>query len=47
MAGRTLRYPEGDGRVEWFEGNYDDYEADRKRRLGDRANEKIKFRKFA
>ncbi|GHU01191.1 energy-dependent translational throttle protein EttA [Alphaproteobacteria bacterium] len=38
---------EGDGRVEWFEGNYDDYEADRKRRLGDRANEKIKFRKFA
>ena len=37
---------EGDGRVVWFEGNYDDYEADRKRRMGDRV-EKIKFRKFA
>jgi ATP-binding cassette ChvD family protein len=25
---------EGDGHVEWFEGNYADYEADRERRLG-------------
>jgi len=25
---------EGDSRVVWFEGNYADYEADRKRRLG-------------
>jgi energy-dependent translational throttle protein EttA len=25
---------EGDSRVVWFEGNYDDYETDRKRRLG-------------
>ena len=25
---------EGDSHVEWFEGNYQDYEADRKRRLG-------------
>jgi len=25
---------EGDSRAEWFEGNYQDYEADRKRRLG-------------
>ena len=25
---------EGDSHVEWFEGNYEDYEADRKRRLG-------------
>ena len=25
---------EGDSRVEWFEGNYADYEADRRRRLG-------------
>lgn len=28
---------EGDSHVEWFEGNYADYEADRKRRLGDDA----------
>jgi sulfate-transporting ATPase len=28
---------EGDSQVVWFEGNYDDYEADRKRRLGDEA----------
>ena len=25
---------EGDSRVVWFEGNYQDYEADRRRRLG-------------
>ena len=28
---------EGEGRVAWFEGNYQDYEADRRRRLGDQA----------
>jgi sulfate-transporting ATPase len=30
---------EGDSHVEWFEGNYQDYEADRKRRLGDIADQ--------
>ena len=29
---------EGDSHVTWFEGNYDDYENDRRRRLGDDAN---------
>jgi ATPase subunit of ABC transporter with duplicated ATPase domains len=29
---------EGDSHVEWFEGNFADYEADRKRRLGDDAD---------
>jgi ATPase subunit of ABC transporter with duplicated ATPase domains len=28
---------EGDSHVEWFEGNYEDYEADRLRRLGQDA----------
>jgi ATP-binding cassette ChvD family protein len=28
---------EGDSKVVWFEGNYDDYEADKRRRLGDDA----------
>jgi energy-dependent translational throttle protein EttA len=28
---------EGDSHVEWFEGNFQDYEEDRKRRLGDEA----------
>jgi ATP-binding cassette ChvD family protein len=39
---------EGDSRVEWFEGNYQDYEADRKRRLGTDADQphRIKFRKL-
>jgi len=39
---------EGDSRVEWFEGNYQDYEADRKRRLGDEADRphRIKYRKL-
>jgi len=40
---------EGDSHVEWFEGNYQDYEADRKRRLGIDANtpHKIKYKRFA
>jgi len=39
---------EGDSRVEWFEGNYQDYEADRKRRLGTEADQphRIKYRKL-
>ena len=28
---------EGGSHVEWFEGNYQDYETDKKRRLGDDA----------
>jgi sulfate-transporting ATPase len=40
---------EGDSRVVWFEGNYQDYEADRKRRLGAEAEQphRIRFKKFA
>ncbi|MEZ5907322.1 MAG: energy-dependent translational throttle protein EttA [Hyphomicrobiaceae bacterium] len=40
---------EGDSHVEWFEGNFADYEEDKKRRLGDQAVEphRIKFKKFA
>jgi ATPase subunit of ABC transporter with duplicated ATPase domains len=30
---------EGDSQVVWFEGNYQDYEADRKRRLGAEAEQ--------
>jgi energy-dependent translational throttle protein EttA len=39
---------EGDSHVEWFEGNYQDYEADRKRRLGMDADQphRIKYRRF-
>ena len=39
---------EGDSRVLWFEGNYQDYEADRKRRLGAEADQphRIKYRKL-
>ena len=29
---------EGDSQVDWFEGNYQDYEADKKRRLGAEAD---------
>lgn len=37
---------EGDSHVEWFEGNYEDYEADRHRRLGAAADQphRIKYR---
>ena len=39
---------EGDSHVEWFEGNFAEYEEDKKRRLGDQAVEphRIKFKKF-
>ena len=38
---------EGDSHVEWFEGNYADYEEDRKRRLGeDAAPQRIKYKKL-
>ena len=35
---------EGDSHVEWFEGNYQDYEADRKRRLGSDADAPTRLR---
>ncbi len=39
---------EGDSHVEWFEGNFQDYEEDKKRRLGaDAVNpHRIKYKKF-
>ena len=40
---------EGDSHVEWFEGNFADYEEDKKRRLGADAvmPKRIKYKKFA
>ena len=40
---------EGDSHVEWFEGNYEEYEADRKRRLGHEAEQphRLKLKKFS
>jgi ATP-binding cassette ChvD family protein len=40
---------EGDAHVEWFEGNFEDYEEDKKRRLGADALEpkRIKHKKFS
>ena len=40
---------EGDAHVEWFEGNFADYEEDKKRRLGPDALEptRVKYKKFA
>ena len=38
---------EGDSQVYWFEGSYSDYEENRKKRLGDSAPRRIKFRKLA
>jgi ATP-binding cassette ChvD family protein len=39
---------EGDSKVVWFEGNYQDYESDRRRRLGAAADQphRIKYRKL-
>jgi energy-dependent translational throttle protein EttA len=40
---------EGDSHVEWFEGNYAEYEEDRKRRLGAAAEvpHRIKYKRFS
>ncbi|MDX1490299.1 MAG: energy-dependent translational throttle protein EttA [Pseudohongiellaceae bacterium] len=39
---------EGDSKVVWHEGNYSDYEADRKKRLGDAAQPtRIKYKRLA
>ena len=39
---------EGDSKVVWFEGNYSDYEKDRKKRLGPKADQphRIKYRQL-
>ncbi len=39
---------EGESHVEWFEGNYAEYEEDKKRRLGDKADQphRITYKKF-
>jgi len=39
---------EGDGKVRWFEGNYQDYEDDRKKRLGHDADQphRLKYKKI-
>jgi ATPase subunit of ABC transporter with duplicated ATPase domains len=39
---------EGDSHVEWFEGNYEEYEKDRRRRLGAEADQphRIKYRRI-
>ena len=39
---------EGDSKVVWYEGNYSEYEADRKKRLGKEADQphRIRYRKL-
>jgi ATPase subunit of ABC transporter with duplicated ATPase domains len=39
---------EGDSKVVWFDGNYSDYEEDRKRRLGKEAERphRIRYKKL-
>jgi len=39
---------EGDGKVRWFEGNYQDYEDDRRGRLGQDAAQphRLKYKKI-
>ena len=37
---------EGDSNVEWFEGNYSDYEADHKKRIGDAAPTRVQYKRI-
>ena len=45
VATHILAY-EGDSQVYWFEGNFSDYEENRKKRLGDAGPKRIKYRKL-
>ena len=47
IASHILAF-EGDSQVQWFEGNYADYEEDRKRRFGetDAQPHRIKYKKI-
>lgn len=45
IATHILAY-EGDSQVYWFEGNYSDYEENRKKRLGDTEPTRIKYKKL-
>ena len=47
IASHILAF-EGDSRVAWFEGNYSDYEADRKARMGIAADQphRIRYRQL-
>ncbi|BBN17008.1 energy-dependent translational throttle protein EttA [Marchantia polymorpha subsp. ruderalis] len=38
---------EGDSQVTWYEGSYSDYEADRKKRLGDKEPTRLKYHAIA
>jgi ATP-binding cassette ChvD family protein len=48
IASHMLAF-EGDSHVEWFEGNFQDYEADKKRRLGEESVQphRIRFKPLA
>ena len=47
IATHILAFGEGDSHVEWFEGNFADYEEDKKRRLGTDSTipKRIKYKK--
>lgn len=45
IATHILAY-EGDSQVYWFEGNYSDYEENRKKRLGDNEPTRVKYKKL-
>ena len=45
VATHILAY-EGDSQVYWFEGNYTEYEENRKKRIGDITPTRIKYKKL-
>ena len=45
VATHILAY-EGDSQVYWFEGNFSEYEENRKKRLGDAGPKRIKYKKL-
>ena len=48
VATHTLAF-EGDSVVEWYEGNYEEFEADKRRRLGDKALQptRVRYKKLS
>jgi energy-dependent translational throttle protein EttA len=41
-----MKYPLSNSQVYWFEGNFSDYEENKKKRLGDVTPKRIKYKKL-
>ncbi len=46
VSPRIFWHLKGESQVYWFEGNFSDYEENKKKRLGDQAPKRINYKKL-